>query len=73
MFDINTPKQIKKEVFEIDETFLQATKDTTENFIRKVGKNDSYIYTHEVRQYVRDERILKKRPLAAREYIEMLE
>lgn len=73
MFDIDTPKKIKKEVFQSEETFLQATKGTTEAFIRKIGKNDSYIYTHEVRQYLRQERILKKRQLTAREYIEMLD
>ena len=61
MFDIDTPSKIKKEVFQIEETFLQATKDTTEAFIRKIGKNDSYIYTHEVRQYRAQERIQKKR------------
>ena len=73
MFDIDTPSKIKKEVFSIEETFLAQTKGTTEAFIRKIGKNDSYIYTHEVRQYQREERIQKKRQLTAREYIEMLE
>jgi len=73
MFDINTPNTIKKEVFQSEETFLQATKDDTEAFIRKMGKNDSYIYTHEIRQYQNQERIQKKRQLTAREYIEMLE
>jgi len=73
MFDINTPKNVKKEVFQTEETFLQGTKDGSEAFIRKIGKNDSYIYTHEVRQYLREERIQKKRQLTAREYIEMLD
>jgi len=49
MFDINTPKSVKKEVFQISETFLTATKESTEAFVRKIGKNDSYIYNHEVR------------------------
>ena len=57
MFDIDTPKSIKKEVFQTEETFLYATNDNTEAFVRKVGKNDSYIYTHEYRQYLQDERI----------------
>jgi len=73
MFDIDAPATVKKEVFQSEETFLAATKESTENFIRKVGKNDSYIYTHEVRTYMRQERILKKRQLTAREYIEMLD
>ena len=72
-FDIETPNKVKKEVFQAEEIFLTATKESTEAFMRKVGKNDSYIYTHEVRQYVGKERIQKKRQLAAREYIEMLE
>jgi hypothetical protein len=38
-----------------------------------VGKNDSFIYTHEVRTFVDKQRILKKRQLSAREYIEMCE
>ena len=73
MFDINTPLSIKKEVFQIGETFLMATKEGTESFVRKIGKNDSYIYNHEVRLYQNNERILKKRQISAREYIEMLD
>jgi len=70
MFDINTPNSVKKEVFQIEETFLQATKAGTEACIRKIGKNDSYTYIHEVRHYMKNERIQKKRQLTAREYIE---
>ena len=33
----------------------------------------TYIYTHEVRSYMKEERIQKKRQLTAREYIEMLD
>lgn len=73
LFDIDTPASVKKEVFQTEETFLTATKENTEAFIRKIGKNDSYIYTHELRHYVGGERILKKRQLTAREYIEMLD
>ena len=57
MFDINTPNKVKKEVFQIEETFLQSTKAGYEAVIRKIGKNDSYTYTHEVRQYKGKERI----------------
>ena len=41
--------------------------------MRKIGKNDSYIYNHEVRLYENNERILKKRQISAREYIDMLD
>lgn len=44
-----------------------------ENFVRKIGKNDSFIYNHEVRTYAGKDRILKKRQISAREYIEMCE
>lgn len=73
MFDIDVPNSIKKEVFQIEETFLSTTKAGTEACIRKIGKNDSYTYTHEVRQYMGKERIQKKRQMSAREYIETLD
>ena len=60
-FDIVTPENIKKEVFQAEETFLVSTKGKTEALVRKIGKNDSYIYNHEVRQYENNERIQKKR------------
>jgi len=41
--------------------------------VRKVGKNDSFIYSHEMRIYQNDERIVKKRQITAREFIEMSE
>ena len=72
-FDVNTPGKVKKEVFNVSETFLTSTGKNTEAFVRKVGKNDSFIYTHEVRTFVDKQRILKKRQLSAREYIEMCE
>ena len=50
-FDINTPAHIKKEVFQCEKTFLSSTQDNTEAFVRKNGKNDSYIYSIEIRQY----------------------
>ena len=73
MFDIDVPNNVKKEVFQIEETFLVATKEDTEAILRKIGKNDSYMYHHEVRHYVEKQRILKKRQLTARQYIEMLD
>ena len=44
-----------------------------ENILRKMGKNDSFTYSHEQRMYKAGERIEKKRQISAREYIEMLE
>jgi len=72
-YEINLPKGIKKEFFQIEETFLVATGDQVENFIRKVGKNDSFNYNHEIRFYQNNERIVKKRQISAREYIELFE
>jgi len=50
-YDINTPKNVKKEVFMVEETFLIATGEQVENFLRKIGKNDSFTYSHEIRFY----------------------
>ena len=72
-FEVITPSTIKKEVFHAEETFLVSTKGKTEALVRKVGKNDSYIYNHEVRLYENNQRILKKRQISAREYIDMLD
>lgn len=72
-FDIQMPKTIKKEVFQVEDTFMIATGDQVENFVRKVGKNDSFTYNHEIRFYQNNERIVKKRQITAREYIELLE
>ena len=53
--------------------FLEAAHDVVENFLRKVGKNDSFTYSHEMRTYQAGERVEKKRQISAREYIEMFE
>jgi hypothetical protein len=50
-FDILMPKGCKKEVFQIEEHFLMGSNQSTEAFIRKTGKNDSYVYNHEVRTF----------------------
>ena len=44
-----------------------------ENFIRKIGKNDVYSYSHEMRTFHDGQRIEKKRQISAREYIELFE
>jgi hypothetical protein len=41
--------------------------------VRKVGKNDSFIYHHETRFIVNNERIIRKRQITAREYIDLLD
>ena len=47
--------------------------DIVENFLRKTGKNDSFTYCHEMRQYTAGQRVEKKRQISAREYIELQE
>ena len=41
--------------------------------VRKIGGNDSYIYNHETKFEINNERIQKKRQITAREYIEMID
>ena len=43
------------------------------NILRKVGKNDAFTYSHEMRYEVNGEKIQKKRQITAREYIELSE
>ena len=50
-----------------------AGKDIEENFLRKTGKNDSFIYCHEIGQKQAGQTINKKRQISAREYIELQE
>lgn len=52
-FDVDTPLKVKKEVFNVVENYLTQPghSQSVENFVRKIGKNDSYIYNHEVRTY----------------------
>jgi CYTH domain-containing protein len=47
--------------------------DQIDNVVRKIGKNDSYIYSHETKFLYNNERIQKKRQITAREYIELLD
>jgi hypothetical protein len=56
-FELNTPKDFKKECFSVEETFLMQTQGQTEALVRKIGKNDSYTYNNEVRIYQNKERI----------------
>jgi len=51
---------------------MQTTANT-EAFIRKTGKNDSYVYNHEVWTMKDGQRITKKRQISGREYIELMD
>lgn len=73
---INFPDDIKAESFSEEEVFLLTYGKELDNRIRKVGKNDSYIYNHGVGMHASDnscERIIKRRQIAAREFSELLD
>lgn len=61
-FEIKMPEgvEIKPEVFVLEETFIKTVVGES-NLLRKVGKNDSFTYSHEVRYDINGEKILKKR------------
>ena len=61
-FEIQMPPgvEIKLEVFVLEETFIKTVVGES-NLLRKVGKNDSFTYSHEVRYDINGEKILKKR------------
>jgi hypothetical protein len=52
---------------------LVSSNQKTEAFIRKLGKNSSYVYNHEVRIYEGGDRVQKRRQISGREYIEMMD
>ena len=66
------PNGVKKETFQLEETFLN-TQVGDANILRKVGKNDAFTYSHEMRYEINGEKIQKKRQITAREYIELSE
>lgn len=58
--DLKLPKQIKMELFVVTEAFLQVPNEQQIdgiNLVRKIGKNDSFIYSHEIRYVLNGERI----------------
>ena len=70
--DKNAPElhqisNMKVEVFQVEQTFLKTS--VGESILHKVGKNDSYTYSHEMRYDIKGENIQKKRQITAREYI----
>jgi len=73
--DIKVPKSIKKEFFQLDENFLLVSDEFENgtNIVSKIGKNDAFIYSNEVRYIHNNEKITRKKQITAREYIEMLQ
>jgi len=50
------PSNIKKETFTMEEIFIKTTVGTS-NVLRKLGKNDSFTYSHEMRYEINGEHI----------------
>jgi len=50
-FEVQPLKGILVEVFQLEEVYLLTSGEMVENFLRKVGKNDSFTYCHEMRSY----------------------
>lgn len=73
--DIKVPKSIKREFFQLDESFLMVAGDFRDasNIVRKIGKNDAFIYSNEIRYIQNQEKITRKKQITAREYIELLD
>lgn len=59
-FEIQVPEGTKLEIFSLEETFIKTVQ-IESNQLRKIGKNDSYTYSHEMRYEINGEKILKKR------------
>lgn len=43
------------------------------SLVRKIGNNDSFVYSNEVKFIINGESIQKKKQITAREYLEALE
>jgi len=71
-YEFELPHGVKREHFELEETFLWKTIGES-NSLRKLGKNDSFTYSHEMRYSVNGEKIERKRQITGREYIELLD
>lgn len=67
------PQDIKCEVFKVEETFIHSAVVGQSSMLLKIGKNDSFTYSHHIKFVQKGEKIVKKRGITAREYIEMLE
>lgn len=54
--EIRVPDGIKKESFQLEETFI-VTQVGQANILRKIGKNDAFTYSHEMRYEINGEKI----------------
>jgi hypothetical protein len=54
--EFDVPTGVKKETFQLEETFM-TTQVGQANILRKVGKNDAFTYSHEMRYEVNGEKI----------------
>lgn len=75
------PKDCKVETFTIDDTFLPARDDKTENRIRKRGQKGSFFYEQAINSYPRSldgseyqgDGVERKKQITAREYLTLME
>jgi hypothetical protein len=59
-FEIKMPKDSTLENFTLEETFIETNQGES-NKLSKLGKNDSFTYSHEMRYDINGEKIIKKR------------
>lgn len=59
-YDLDLDNSIKKEHFEVEETFLWKTVGES-NFLQKIGKNDAFTYCHGMRYEIAGEKVQRKR------------
>ena len=70
--EFKLPQGVKVETFQLEEVFI-TTAIGQANILRKIGKNDAFTYSQEMRFEIKGEKIQKKRQIGARDYIEMSE
>ena len=72
---LGIPDSLKVIQFELIETIIKpAVSDSRNNieiYLRKKGKNSSYVYSQEIRYTVNQQRIQKQKIITAREYLEL--
>jgi hypothetical protein len=54
--EIKLPNNLKKEIFTMEEIFIKTAVGDS-NVLRKLGKNDSFTYSHEMRYETNGEKI----------------
>lgn len=59
-YEFEVPAYVKKEHFELEETYL-LNNVSDSNKLCKIGKNDSFTYSHEIRYTMAGEKISRKR------------